>query len=130
MARFQSGNFARPDEVRVLAHGWVELETIGEESVGRQVLEPGWCSSLHVTPLAGTQWCEFYRFRLVVAGRLHVEMSDGTSWRSARLGRREFRRSRGSSARRRGSGFAFEDRGRHELRGIVGPREVFRLADE
>jgi class 3 adenylate cyclase len=28
-----------------------------------------------------------------------------------------------------GSGLTFEDRGRHELKGIVGPREVFALTD-
>ena len=78
MARVQSGNFQRPDAIRVIDHGRVELVNLGEASVGRQVLDPGWRWSLHVKPLAATEWCEFHHFGLVVAGRMHIEMSDGT----------------------------------------------------
>jgi class 3 adenylate cyclase len=78
MAKVQSGSFQRPDEVRLIDHGRVELVNLGEASVGRQVLDPGWRWSLHVKPLAGTEWCEFHHFGLVVAGRMHIEMSDGT----------------------------------------------------
>jgi hypothetical protein len=38
MAKVQSGNFNRPDEIRTLDHGRIELVNLGEESVGRQVL--------------------------------------------------------------------------------------------
>jgi class 3 adenylate cyclase len=78
VAKVQSGSFRRPDEVRILDHGRVELVNLGEASVGRQVLEPGWRWSEHIKPLVGTPWCEFNHFGLVIAGRLHVEMADGT----------------------------------------------------
>jgi class 3 adenylate cyclase len=78
VAKVQSGNFRRPDEVRTLDHGRIELVNLGEESVGRQVLEPGWRWSVHVKPVAGTPTCEFHHFGLVVSGGLHVEMTDGT----------------------------------------------------
>jgi class 3 adenylate cyclase len=78
MAKVQSGSFRRPDEIRTLDHGRIELVNLGEESVGRQVLEPGWRWSEHVKPIVGTPYCEFHHFGLVIAGRLHVEMADGT----------------------------------------------------
>ena len=78
MAKVQSGSFGRPDEVRTFDHGRIELVNLGEESVGRQVLEPGWRWSAHVKPLVGTPTCEFHHFGLVISGRLHVEMADGT----------------------------------------------------
>lgn len=59
-------------------HGRIELVNLGEDSVGRQVLEPGWRWSEHVKPVVGTTYCEFHHFGLVLAGRLHVEMADGT----------------------------------------------------
>jgi class 3 adenylate cyclase len=78
MAKVQSGNFNRPDEIRTLDHGRIELVNLGEESVGRQVLEPGWRWSEHVKPVVGTPFCEFHHVGLVMSGRLHVEMADGT----------------------------------------------------
>jgi class 3 adenylate cyclase len=78
MAKVQSGNFGRPDEVRTLEHGRIELVNLGEMTVGRQVLEPGWRWSTHVRPLAGTPTCEYHHLGLVLAGRMHIEMADGT----------------------------------------------------
>ena len=78
VAKVQSGSFDRPDSVRRFDHGRVDIVSLGESSIGRQVLDPGWKWSLHVKPLARTEWCEFHHFGLVVAGRMHIEMSDGT----------------------------------------------------
>jgi hypothetical protein len=60
-------------------HGRIELVNLGEESIGRQVLEPGWRWSDHVKPVVGTPTCEFHHFGLVLSGRLRVEMADGTA---------------------------------------------------
>jgi class 3 adenylate cyclase len=79
MAKAQAGSFAHPDEVRTMDHGRIELVNLGEESIGRQVLNPGWRWSDHVKPVVGTPTCEFHHFGLVLAGRLHVEMADGTA---------------------------------------------------
>jgi len=78
VSKAQWASFERPDEVRNLDHGRIDLVNLGEESIGRQVLEPGWRWSEHVKPLAGTQLCEFHHFGIVVSGVLHVEMADGT----------------------------------------------------
>jgi hypothetical protein len=74
MVKVQSGSFRRPNEVRALDHGRIELVNLGEMTVGRQILEPGWRWSEHVRPV-------------------------------------------------------FADRGRHELKGIDGAREVFALSE-
>jgi hypothetical protein len=55
VAKVQSGSFKRPDGVRTFDHGRVELVHLGESSIGRQVIEPGWRWSEHVKPLAGTE---------------------------------------------------------------------------
>jgi hypothetical protein len=78
VAKVQSGSFAKPDEVRTLEHGRIELVTLGDMTVGRQVLEPGWRWSTHVRPLAGTLTCEYHHLGLVLSGRMHIEMNDGT----------------------------------------------------
>ena len=78
MAKVQSGNFKRPDVVRAHDHGRVELINLGEMTVGRQVLEPGWRWSTHVRPVAGTPLCEYHHLGFAIAGLMHIEMADGT----------------------------------------------------
>jgi class 3 adenylate cyclase len=79
MPKAQSASFERPDEIRTFDHGRIELVNLGEESVGRQILEPGWRWSAHVKPVVGTPSCQFHHFGLVISGRLHVEMEDGAT---------------------------------------------------
>jgi class 3 adenylate cyclase len=76
--KVQSGSFKRPDEVRNLDHGRLELVNLGEMTVGRQVMDPGWRWSEHVKPIAGTRFCDFHHIGLVVDGYMHIEMADGT----------------------------------------------------
>jgi len=73
-------NFNTPDEVRTFPHGRVELVNIGNGTVGRYTLEPGWRWLNDVKPIAGTEWCEAPHFQYVVAGHLHVVMVDGTEF--------------------------------------------------
>lgn len=73
-------DFATPDEVRTFEHGRVEILNIGGSQIGRLILEPGWRWSLHVKPIAGTEWCEAPHFQYQVSGTMHVEMADGNSF--------------------------------------------------
>ncbi|MHB1459031.1 MAG: cupin domain-containing protein [Armatimonadota bacterium] len=73
-------NFKSPDEVRTFEKGRLELLHIGDGVVGRLILQPGWRWSLHVKPLAGTEWCEAPHFQYHAAGRLHIVMADGTEF--------------------------------------------------
>ena len=67
-----------PDETRTFEKGKLELVKIGEATVGRAVLQPGWRWSTHVKPIAKTKSCEAPHFQYHVSGTLHVLMDDGT----------------------------------------------------
>jgi quercetin dioxygenase-like cupin family protein len=76
----QHKDFAKPDEVRTFDHGQVELVTFGDGEVGLFTLEPGWHWSEHVKPIVGTETCEHPHFQYVMAGTLHVQMTDGAEF--------------------------------------------------
>ena len=78
MAKAESVDFTHPDEVRTFEKGQVELVRIAGGTVGRVTLQPGWRWSLHVKPLAGTEWCEARHFQYHEKGMLHIVMADGT----------------------------------------------------
>jgi class 3 adenylate cyclase len=67
----------RPDEVRSVEHGRIELTTVGANTIGRGVLEPGWRWSTHMAPIVGTPLCPVHHLQMVVSGRLGVRMADG-----------------------------------------------------
>ena len=71
--------FDRPDEVRPLEKGRVEIVELGELSVGRAIFEPGWRWSEHVKPIVGTDSCQVHHVGYVISGHLRVEMNDGAS---------------------------------------------------
>lgn len=71
--------FDRPDEVRTVEKGRIEIVELGELAVGRAIFEPGWRWSEHVKPIVGTESCEVHHIGFVISGRIHVEMSDGAS---------------------------------------------------
>lgn len=56
----------------------IDLVTLGEATVGRAVFQPGWCWSLDVKPVAGTELCEVPHTGYVLSGREGVRMSDGS----------------------------------------------------
>jgi hypothetical protein len=82
MAKAELKDFASPDETRTFEKGKLELLHLGGGVVGRLTLQPGWRWSLHVKPIAGTQWCEAPHFQYQLSGRIHVVMSDGREFDS------------------------------------------------
>ena len=80
MAKAEHKDFTKPDEVRSFEKGKMELINIGGAQIGRLTLMPGWKWSLHVKPIANTEWCEAPHFQYLVSGRLHVQMKDGTEF--------------------------------------------------
>jgi class 3 adenylate cyclase len=50
---------------------------MGEQTIGRATLQPGWRWSVHVKPVVGTPSCTFRHLGLTLSGRLHVRMDDG-----------------------------------------------------
>jgi hypothetical protein len=80
MRKVEHPDFATPDETRSFDHGRAEILNTASGAVGRLVLEPGWRWSSDVKPIAGTEWCEAPHFQYHVAGRLHVQMADGSGF--------------------------------------------------
>jgi quercetin dioxygenase-like cupin family protein len=70
--------FESPDETRVFEKGKFEIVNIGGMTIGRATYEPGWKWSVHVSPIAGTPFCEVEHVGLVVSGRATAALSDGT----------------------------------------------------
>lgn len=80
MAKAEQKSVSKPDEVRDVPKGKIELVNIGGGQVGRFTLQPGWRWSEHVKPMVGTDHCEAPHFQYHVSGVLHVKMADGTEF--------------------------------------------------
>ena len=69
--------FEQPDETREFELGRFEVVHVGGLTVGRATYQPGWKWSVHVSPLAGTPFCEVEHVGLVISGRAVAAMVDG-----------------------------------------------------
>ena len=79
MSKMIKKNFNAPDETRSMAKGKVEVVNLGEVTVTRTTLEPGWSWSESVKPIVGTDSCQVPHLLYVVSGRLVGRMDDGTT---------------------------------------------------
>jgi hypothetical protein len=70
--------FEAPDETRVFEKGKLEIVRIGGMTIGRASYEPGWRWIDHVSPIAGTPFCEVEHVGMVLSGRAMAAMKDGT----------------------------------------------------
>jgi class 3 adenylate cyclase/mannose-6-phosphate isomerase-like protein (cupin superfamily) len=57
-----------------------QVVELGDVTVTRQVLEPGWRWSTHVRPHVGTEWCQARHVGIVLSGRLGIRLEDGTAF--------------------------------------------------
>lgn len=80
MSKAEIKNFKSPDEVRTFEKGKLEFVNLGEGTIGRFTLEPGWRWSIHVKPESETALCEAQHFSYQISGHLHVAMKDGTEF--------------------------------------------------
>ncbi len=71
------GSFGNPDEVQEFPNGKFEVVKLGERTVGRITLQPGWRWSKDLKGMTGTESCENTHTQFVISGRLKVEMRDG-----------------------------------------------------
>src|ERR671918_1968623 len=74
----QKKNLNSPDETRTFDKGKLDLTKIGDISIGRIYLEPGWSWEKCMKPIAKTQSCEASHTQYVVSGRVRVKMNDGS----------------------------------------------------
>jgi hypothetical protein len=67
-----------PDETRTFEKGRIDLANLGEVTIGRGVLEPGWSWEKCVKPIVKTNSCQAPHTQYFVSGRLKVVMDDGS----------------------------------------------------
>ena len=76
--RMQKKSMASPDETRTFDKGKIELANLGDVTIGRVLLEPGWSWEKCVKPLVKTDSCQASHTQYMVSGRIKVVMDDGT----------------------------------------------------
>ena len=69
---------AQPDETRSFDKGKIDVTNVGDVSIGRAVMEPGWKWSTSVKPIVKTDSCQVKHTMYVISGKLHVRMDDGS----------------------------------------------------
>lgn len=73
-------NFEKADEVRDFPKGKLELIKVGDKTIGRATLQPGWKWSTSVKPIALTDSCLAPHFQYHVSGVLKVKMDSGEEY--------------------------------------------------
>ena len=77
MAEIVRKNFDSPEETRNIPKGKVEVINLGDMQAMRATFEPGWKWSEHVSPIAGTEFCEVGHVGIVISGKATAAMKDG-----------------------------------------------------
>jgi len=71
-------NLEDPDEVITLEKAVAQTVQVGDLSVVRLVLQPGWRWSEHVRPVVGTDSCQFHHVGVGISGAARFRMDDGS----------------------------------------------------
>jgi class 3 adenylate cyclase len=79
VGRPYSKSLRAPDEAQRVEFGDQALVELGDVTVARQRLYPGWRWSLHMRPLVGGEWCQARHVGLVLGGRFGFTFEDGTT---------------------------------------------------
>ena len=66
-----------PDETRTFEKGKIELAKLGDVTIGRATLEPGWSWEKCVKPLVNSNSCQAPHTQYMISGRMKVVMDDG-----------------------------------------------------
>jgi class 3 adenylate cyclase len=73
-------SFREPDEI-IEVEGVNERQVeLGDLTVGRQRVEPGWRWSTHIRPHVGGDWCQARHVGVMLSGRLGIKLRDGTTF--------------------------------------------------
>jgi quercetin dioxygenase-like cupin family protein len=76
--QMQKRTFTTPDETRPAGRGHGDTVSIANATFTRITLEPGWRWSSDVKPITNTHSCQATHTGVVLAGKLHTVMDDGT----------------------------------------------------
>jgi hypothetical protein len=78
MPAIEHRNMSEPDETRTPDRTTLEVVRLGNASVARLTLQPGWRWSECIRPVVGGQSCQAAHLGYLVSGRMHVVADDGT----------------------------------------------------
>jgi hypothetical protein len=78
MASIETKNMDRPDELRTPEKTSVNVVHLGDATVARLTLQPGWRWSDCIKPIVGTESCQAAHLGFVVSGKIHIASTDGT----------------------------------------------------
>jgi hypothetical protein len=73
----QTKNLDRPDETRTPDKTSVNVVRLGDATVARLTVQPGWSWAECIRPVVGGESCQAAHLGYVVSGRLHVTADDG-----------------------------------------------------
>ena len=80
MAEGRVRSLDEPDESMEFDHGRAGWLALGDVTVGRSILEPGWRWATHVRPIVGTPWCRSAHVGIQLSGRMHVVLDTGEEY--------------------------------------------------
>lgn len=78
MISIETKSLDRPDESRTPDRTAVDVVHLGDASVARLRMQPGWRWSECIKPVVGGESCQAAHLGYVVSGRLHVRADDGS----------------------------------------------------
>ncbi len=78
VSTFEVKSHDSPDETRTPPKTRVDVNRLEGFTIGRLTLEPGWRWSECVKPVTGTESCQVSHVGYAVAGRITVQLTDGT----------------------------------------------------
>jgi quercetin dioxygenase-like cupin family protein len=67
-----------PDEVLTFEKEKIEIVNLGDLTVARVTLQPGWSWEKHVKPRVNTKSCEVPHTSYIISGKMKTVMDDGT----------------------------------------------------
>ncbi len=77
--RFEAKALDTPTDARRVGKEQLTVASVGDTTITREVMEPGWKWSTDVKPIVGTDLCRASHQLFIVSGRLHVVMEDGAA---------------------------------------------------
>ena len=78
MAELVKKRFDSADRALSFDWGKVGIVQVGDLAIRHGTLKPGWKLSEYMKPMLGTHSCQVPHTGIVVSGRLHVRMEDGS----------------------------------------------------
>jgi class 3 adenylate cyclase len=73
-------NLNNPDQERELPSALDTIIELGDMTVGRLTLQPGWRWSTHIRPQVGGDSCQARHVGVILSGRLGIRLDDGTTY--------------------------------------------------